>query len=270
MIHGRDYMYFPPFPRRCFGCRSWRSPIALTGSSPHRRCCWPGSRHRPLCRCWWRVRIPPVDRPLPGRAEAAPVAALIATITSGSVVLLLPCCAVSGCTNTRTSGPRGRRSPGALSSRLLGVLERPSARRVAATGALTLGAALSRTTIGWGCVDRRGPGRADLARSWARRAGPPPVVAPGASPPACYPSPSDPPSMSSSSAHPSSRPTRSRSSPSSASTGAMRWPPTAGGCSTSTSCRARCGRICVRTGLRLTLVFLFLTLPAILGAESAG
>ena len=181
VIHGRDYMYFPPFPALL------RMPVlAFTNSldgkltAPSMLLAWlVTALFVPLL--VWRVRMLVRGPAALGRAEAASVAALIATIMSGSVLLYL---AALPWVYHEDFAWGVAFAVGALFA-LLGVLERPSARRVAATGALTLGAALSRTTIGWGCVIA-----VVLAATWLAlgRGGPdhrrwwPPVLAAGVLP----------------------------------------------------------------------------------------
>ena len=171
VIHGRDYMYFPPFPALL------RMPIlALTHSldgkltAPSMLLAWLVTALF-LSLLVWRVRILVRGPAALGRAEAASVAVLIATIMSGSVLVYL---AALPWVYHEDFAWGVAFAVGALFA-LLGVLERPSARRVAATGVLTLGATLSRTTIGWGCVIAmvlaatwlaRGRGGPDNRRWW--------------------------------------------------------------------------------------------------------
>ena len=178
VIHGRDYMYFPPFPALL------RMPVLAFTHSLDGKLTAPS-----MLLAWlvtglfvsllvWRVRILVRGPAALGRAEAASVAVLIATIMSGSVLLYL---AALPWVYDEPFAWGVAFAVGALFA-LLGVLERPSARRVAATGALTLGATLSRITIGWGCVIAvvlaatwlaRGRGGPDHRRWW------PPVLAAG-------------------------------------------------------------------------------------------
>jgi hypothetical protein len=148
VVGGKEYMYFGPFPSFL------RMPIlavtdALDGqlTAPSMLLAWvvTGLFSSLLL---WRVRLLVRGPEVLGRAEAASYAVLLATIMSGSVLLYL---AGMPWVYHEAIAWSVAMSIGALFA-LLGVLERPSAGRVAATGALTAAALLSRTTIGWGCV----------------------------------------------------------------------------------------------------------------------
>jgi MFS family permease len=148
VVNGREYLYFPPFPSLL------RMPVlALTDSfdgrltAPSMLLAWvvTGVFASLLL---WRVRLLVRGAVVLGRAEAGVFAVLIATIMSGSVLLYL---ASLPWVFHEAFAWGVAMTTGALFA-LLGVLERPSAGRVFATGALTLGAVLSRTTIGWGAV----------------------------------------------------------------------------------------------------------------------
>jgi hypothetical protein len=148
IVGGKEYMYFGPFPSFL------RMPIlavtdALDGqlTAPSMLLAWvvTGLFSSLLL---WRVRLLMRGPEVLGRAEAASYAVLLATIMSGSVLLYL---AGMPWVYHEAIAWSVAMSIGALFA-LLGVLERPSAGRVVATGALTAAALLSRTTIGWGCV----------------------------------------------------------------------------------------------------------------------
>jgi hypothetical protein len=96
----------------------------------------------------WRVRLLVRGPVALGRAEAASYAVVLATITSGSVLLYL---ATMPWVYHEDFAWGAALGIGTLFA-VLGVLERPSGGRVVAAGALALAATLSRTTIGWGCV----------------------------------------------------------------------------------------------------------------------
>jgi hypothetical protein len=148
VIGGKDYMYFGPFPSFL------RMPIlavtdALDGqlTALSMLLAWvvTGLFSSLLL---WRVRLLMRGPEVLGRAEAAAYAGLLATIMSGSVLLYI---AGMPWVYHEAFSWSVAMGIGALFA-LLGVLERPSARRVAATSALTAAALLSRSTIGWGCV----------------------------------------------------------------------------------------------------------------------
>jgi hypothetical protein len=147
-VHGRDYMYFGPFPALI------RMPILAVTHSLDGRLTAPS-----ILLAWlltglftslllWRVRILVRGPALLGRAEAASYAVLVVTIMSGSVLLYL---AALPAVYYEALMWGVALTVGAFFA-LLGVLERPSVGRVVATGALTLGAVLSRSAIGWACV----------------------------------------------------------------------------------------------------------------------
>jgi hypothetical protein len=96
----------------------------------------------------WRVRLLVRGPVALGRAEAASYAVLLATITSGSVLLYLATMPWVYHEDFAWGAALGVATLFAV----LGVLERPSTARVIASGALTLATILTRTTMGWGCV----------------------------------------------------------------------------------------------------------------------
>ena len=148
VVSGRDYTYFGPFPALL------RMPIlALTHSldgrltAPSILLAWlVTGLFTPLL--VWRVRILLHGPAALGRAEAASIAVVIATVMSGSVLLFL---AAVPLVYYEAIAWSVALTVGALFA-LLGVLERPSIGRVVATAALTLAAVLTRSTTGWACV----------------------------------------------------------------------------------------------------------------------
>lgn len=145
---GRDYMYFGPFPSVL------RAPfLAVTDdldgrmSAPSMLLAWMLTGL--LCALLlWRVRML-LRGPVPlGRSEAVGVAALVATITGGSVLVFL---AATPWVWSEDFTWGVALSIGSAFS-LLGVLEQPSRGRVVATGAFTLAAVLTRAPLGWGCA----------------------------------------------------------------------------------------------------------------------
>ena len=148
VVGGHHYTYFPPFPSLL------RMPIlAVTDSldgrltAPSLLLAWVVTMVFSVC-LLWRVRLLMRGPAAIGRGEGVAVSALVATIGSGSVLLYL---AALPWVYHEAFAWGIAAAVGALFA-LLGVLERPSAGRVVATGALATAATLSRTTIGWGCV----------------------------------------------------------------------------------------------------------------------
>jgi hypothetical protein len=143
--NGRDYTYFGIFPSLI------RMPILLVTSRLDGQMTGPS-----ILVAWmltalfsslmlWRVRILVRGEALVGRAEAASYGALMATIMGGSVVLYLAATPFVYSEDFAWSVPL---TVGSLFA-LLGVLERPSRGRVAASGLLILCANLDRTPPGW-------------------------------------------------------------------------------------------------------------------------
>jgi hypothetical protein len=148
VIHGRQYMYFGPLPSLL------RMPVLALTSSLDGKLTAPS-----LLLAWlvtglftsllvWRVRLNLRGPVTVSRAESVSIGVLIATIMSGSVLLYLA--SLPWVFNEDYAW--GVATGIAALFALLGVLERPSTRRVVATGALTLAATLSRSTVGWGVV----------------------------------------------------------------------------------------------------------------------
>lgn len=96
----------------------------------------------------WRLRVVTRGRAVLGRAEAASFGVFIATIMGGSVVLYLAASPFVYNEDFAWSIPL---TIGSLFA-LLGVMERPSAGRVWASGILILLANLNRTPTGYACV----------------------------------------------------------------------------------------------------------------------
>ena len=143
--NGRDYTYFGIFPSLI------RMPILLVTSRLDGQMTGPS-----ILVAWmltalfsslmlWRARILIRGEALVGRAEAASYGALMATIMGGSVVLYLAATPFVYSEDFAWSVPL---TVGSLFA-LLGVLERPSRGRVAASGLLILCANLDRTPPGW-------------------------------------------------------------------------------------------------------------------------
>jgi hypothetical protein len=148
VVDGKHYTYFPPFPSLL------RMPILAVTDSLDGRLTAPS-----MLLAWvvtavlsalllWRLRLLLRGSAPLGRAEAVSAGVLLGTLMSGSVLLYL---AALPWVYHEAFAWGAAMTVGALFS-LLGVLERPSVGRVLATGGFTLGAVLSRTTIGWGCV----------------------------------------------------------------------------------------------------------------------
>ena len=144
---GRQYTYFGLFPSLI------RMPIMLFTSDLDGRMTAPS-----ILAAWsataifsalmiWRLRIIMVGQKLMGRAEAASYGVLLAAILGGSVVLYLAATPFVFNEDFAWSVPL---TVGSLFA-LLGMLERPSAGRVAASGVLILCANLDRSPPGWSC-----------------------------------------------------------------------------------------------------------------------
>jgi hypothetical protein len=148
IVGGKEYTYFPPLPSLL------RMPVLAITDSLDGRLTAPS-----ILLAWvvtglfsalllWRVRLLLRGNATLGRVEASVFALVLATIMSGSVLLYL---ASLPWVYHEAFAWGAAMTTGALFA-LLRVIERPSTWRVLGTGALTLGAVLSRTTIGWGCV----------------------------------------------------------------------------------------------------------------------
>lgn len=146
--NGKQYTYFGLFPSLL------RMPVLLLTNSLDGRLTAPS-----ILLAWlltglfsalllWRVRtIVRGAAPL-GRAEATSYGVLMAAITGGSVVVLL---AATPFVYNEDFAWSIALTVGAIFA-LLGVMERPSAARVAFTGLLVLAAMLNRAPTGWACV----------------------------------------------------------------------------------------------------------------------
>jgi hypothetical protein len=148
VIGGKEYMYFGPFSSLL------RMPVlavtdALEGqlTALSMLAAWviTGVSSALLV---WRVRLLVRGPVALGRPEAVSYSVLLATILSGSVLLYLATMPWVYHEDFAWGAALGVTTLFAV----LGVLERPSAGRVLASGALALAATLARTTIGWGCV----------------------------------------------------------------------------------------------------------------------
>jgi hypothetical protein len=145
---GRTYTYFGIFPSLI------RMPVLLLTSR------FDGSLTAPsLLLAWlttalfsslmlWRLRVITRGRALLGRAEAASYGVLMATIMGGSVLVYLAATPFVYNEDFAWSVPL---TVGSLFA-LLGVMERPSAGRVWASGILILLTNLNRTPAGYACV----------------------------------------------------------------------------------------------------------------------
>jgi hypothetical protein len=148
VVGGKEYMYFGPFSSLL------RMPVlAVTDSLDGQLTALS------LLVAWvitgvfsslllWRVRLLIRGPVALGRAEAASYGVFLATVLSGSVLLYLATMPWVYHEDFAWGAALGVATLFAV----LGVLERPSAGRVLAAGALALAATLARTTIGWGCV----------------------------------------------------------------------------------------------------------------------
>ena len=145
---GRTYTYFGIFPSLI------RMPVLLLTSR------FDGSLTAPsLLLAWmmtglfsslmlWRLRVVTRGRAVLGRAEAASFGMLMATIMGGSVLVYLAATPFVFNEDFAWSVPL---TLGSLFT-LLGVMERPSAGRVWASGLLVLLTNLNRTPTGYACV----------------------------------------------------------------------------------------------------------------------
>lgn len=145
---GRTYTYFGIFPSLL------RMPVLLLTSR------FDGALTAPsLLLAWmatalfsslmlWRLRVMTRGRALLGRAEAASYGVLMATIMGGSVIVYLAATPFVYNEDFAWSVPL---TVGSLFT-LLGVMERPSAGRVWASGVLVLLTNLNRTPAGYACV----------------------------------------------------------------------------------------------------------------------
>ena len=146
--NGRTYTYFGIFPSIL------RMPVLLITSR------FDGALTAPsLLLAWmmtalfsslmlWRLRIVTRGRAVLGRAEAASYGVLIAAIMGGSVIIYLNATPFVYNEDFAWSIPL---TVGSLFA-LLGVMERPSAGRVWASGILVLLASINRTPTGYACV----------------------------------------------------------------------------------------------------------------------
>jgi hypothetical protein len=148
VIDGRDYMYFPPGPAIA------RMPLlALTDrfdgelSAPSMLIAWCTSTVL-LLLLIWRVRRILRPRAALSRAEAIGYGVLVASLTAGSVVLFLA--SMPFVYHEAYSWAIAMALGAAYC--MLGFLQRPSTRALAAAAAFTLGAVLCRTTAGWACA----------------------------------------------------------------------------------------------------------------------
>ena len=145
---GRQYTYFGIFPSIL------RMPFLLVTHSLDGKMTGPSILLAWLCTSLfsslmlWRLRILLRGEAPLGRAEAASYGGLMAVILGGSVVLYLAATPFIYNEDFAWSVPL---TVGSLFA-LLGVLERPSWGRVAASGVLVLCAALNRTPTGYACI----------------------------------------------------------------------------------------------------------------------
>ncbi len=148
VLGGHDYMYFGPFPALL------RMPILAVTHSLDGRLTAPS-----MLLAWfvtglfsslllWRIRVLMRGSAALGRAEAVGLGVLLATVMCGSTLMFL---AAYPAVYEEALAWGVAMTVGALFA-LLGVLERPSAGRVVGACTLTLGAVLSRSTLGWGCM----------------------------------------------------------------------------------------------------------------------
>jgi len=147
-IHnGHQYTYFGPFASLI------RMPILLVTSSLDGKMTAPSLLVACLMTALssalmlWRLRILMRGEAVVGRAEAASYGVLMATIVGGSVVLYLAATPFVYSEDFAWSIPLTLASLFAL----LGVVERPSAGRVIASGVLILLTNLDRSPPGWSC-----------------------------------------------------------------------------------------------------------------------
>jgi hypothetical protein len=146
--HGRQFTYFGVFPSLL------RMPILLVTSSLDRQLTAPS-----ILLAWmstglftslalWRLRILIRGRALLGRAEAASLGVLMATIMGGSVILYLSATPFVYNEDFAWSVPL---TIGSLFA-LLGVMEKPTWGRVVASGVLIVATNLDRTPAGYASV----------------------------------------------------------------------------------------------------------------------
>jgi hypothetical protein len=166
VVHGRSYMYFGPFPAVL------RMPVLAVTHRFDGRLTTPS-----ILLAWlvtglvtalllWRVRgLVRGDAPL-GRAEAVASAALMVAIGGGSVLLYLASTPVVYEEAISWGIALGIGTAFAV----LGVLERPSWRRIVVAGLFTLAAVLTRSTMGYGGVVALGLASAWLALGRSTRA----------------------------------------------------------------------------------------------------
>jgi len=146
--HGRQYTYFGLFPSLL------RIPVLILTSSLDGRLTAPSILLSWLCTglfsglFLWRVRVLVRGSAPLGRVEATSYGVLMATILGGSVIVFL---AATPFVYDEDFAWSIALTVGALFA-LLGVLERPSGRRVALAGLFVLAASLNRTPTGWACV----------------------------------------------------------------------------------------------------------------------
>jgi hypothetical protein len=148
VVHGHEYTYFGPLPALL------RMPLlAITSrfdgrlTAPSMLLAWLATGVC-LALLLWRLRFLLRGAAPLGVGEATAYGAVIATVLSGSVLLYLG--EMPAVYNEDLAW--GVATTLAALFSLLGVLERPTRRRVWATGLFTLAATLSRTPLGWACV----------------------------------------------------------------------------------------------------------------------
>jgi hypothetical protein len=148
IVHGREYTYFGPLPSLL------RMPILAITSSLDGRLTTPSMLLSWLVTgsfaslLFWRVRVIIRGEAPVGRGEAASAGLLLATVMGGSVLVYL---ATAPYVFDEDFAWSVATTVGALFA-LVGVLERPSAKRVIAAGGLILAASLARSPTGWACV----------------------------------------------------------------------------------------------------------------------
>jgi hypothetical protein len=148
VVHGRSYTYFGPFPALL------RVPLFLFTTRFDGRLTAPS-----MLLAWlvtgifvslllWRVRVMVRGDVALGRAEAVSYGFVVAAAMGGTVLVYL---ASAPYVYNEDFAWGVALTVGAIFA-LLGVLERPSRRRVVLLGVMVLAANLSRTTLGWACV----------------------------------------------------------------------------------------------------------------------
>ncbi|MGP0108685.1 MAG: hypothetical protein ACLPR9_07460 [Acidimicrobiales bacterium] len=146
--HGRQYTYFGLFPSLL------RMPVLILTHQFDGRLTAPS-----LLLAWiatgffssvllWRVRLMIRGQAILGRVEAAGYGVLVAAITGGSVLMYLAATPKVSHEDLAWSVALTLGSMFAL----LGIVERPSGRRVVVCGVLVLAAALDRSPTGYACI----------------------------------------------------------------------------------------------------------------------